>query len=75
MFDDILRNLVDEFVEEFIGKEWLIQLFSLDVEWVDQIMNMKFVMIIVDKMFFEVIQLMRQECVDLLFVVDGEYVF
>ncbi|MCY9030524.1 osmoprotectant, partial [Bacillus inaquosorum] len=35
--DDILRNPADEFVEEFIGKERLIQSSSPDVERVDQI--------------------------------------
>ncbi|MCY8410928.1 choline ABC transporter ATP-binding protein OpuBA [Bacillus spizizenii] len=72
--DDILRNPADEFVEEFIGKERLIQLSSPDVERVDQIMNTKPVTITADKTLSEAIQLMRQERVDSLLVVDGEHV-
>ncbi|MCY8120845.1 choline ABC transporter ATP-binding protein OpuBA [Bacillus spizizenii] len=72
--DDILRNPADEFVEEFIGKERLIQSSSPDVERVDQIMNTKPVTITADKTLFEAIQLMRQERVDSLLVVDGEHV-
>lgn len=47
--DDILRNPADEFVEEFIGKERLIQSSSPDVERVDQIMNTQPVTITADK--------------------------
>ncbi|MCY8801814.1 choline ABC transporter ATP-binding protein OpuBA [Bacillus spizizenii] len=72
--DDILRNPADEFVEEFIGKERLIQSSSPDVERVDQIMNTKPVTITADKTLSEAIQLMRQERVDSLLVVDGEHV-
>ncbi|MCI3986901.1 choline ABC transporter ATP-binding protein OpuBA [Bacillus vallismortis] len=72
--DDILRNPADEFVEEFIGKERLIQSASSDVERVDQIMNTQPVTITADKTLSEAIQLMRQERVDSLLVVDGEHV-
>ncbi|WP_273796494.1 choline ABC transporter ATP-binding protein OpuBA [Bacillus sp. AGSP2] len=72
--DDILRNPADEFVEEFIGKERLIQSSSPDVERVDQIMNTQPVTITADKTLSEAIQLMRQERVDSLLVVDDEHV-
>ncbi|AFQ59225.1 Choline ABC transporter (ATP-binding protein) [Bacillus subtilis QB928] len=72
--DDILRNPADEFVEEFIGKERLIQSSSPDVERVDQIMNTQPVTITADKTLSEAIQLMRQERVDSLLVVNDERV-
>ncbi|MEC1267577.1 choline ABC transporter ATP-binding protein OpuBA [Bacillus vallismortis] len=72
--DGILRNPADEFVEEFIGKERLIQSASPDVERVDQIMNTQPVTITADKTLSEAIQLMRQERVDSLLVVDDEHV-
>ncbi|MGN2617790.1 choline ABC transporter ATP-binding protein OpuBA [Bacillus stercoris] len=72
--DDILRNPADEFVEEFIGKERLIESSSPDVERVDQIMNTQPVMITADKTLSDAIQLMRQERVDSLLVVDDDHV-
>ncbi|ASB94919.1 choline ABC transporter ATP-binding protein OpuBA [Bacillus subtilis] len=72
--DDILRNPADEFVEEFIGKERLIQSSSPDVERVDQIMYTQPVTITADKTLSEAIQLMRQKRVDSLLVVDDERV-
>ncbi|MGJ6986455.1 choline ABC transporter ATP-binding protein OpuBA [Bacillus subtilis] len=72
--DDILRNPADEFVEEFIGKERLIQSSSPDVERVDQIMNTQPVTITADKTLSKAIQLMRQERVDSLLVVDDKHV-
>ncbi|MGK9266859.1 choline ABC transporter ATP-binding protein OpuBA [Bacillus inaquosorum] len=72
--DDILRNPANEFVEEFIGKERLIQSSSPDVERVDQIMNTQPVTITADKTLSEAIQLMRQERVDSLLVVDDGHV-
>ncbi|CAI6314355.1 ATP-binding cassette domain-containing protein [Bacillus subtilis] len=72
--DDILRHPADEFVEEFIGKERLIQSSRPDVERVDQIMNTQPVTITADKTLSEAIQLMRQERVDSLLVVDDEHV-
>ncbi|MGN7374665.1 choline ABC transporter ATP-binding protein OpuBA [Bacillus halotolerans] len=72
--DDILRNPANEFVEEFIGKERLIQSSSPDVERVDQIMSTHPVTITADKTLSEAIQLMRQERVDSLLVVDDSHV-
>ncbi|MCE0738390.1 choline ABC transporter ATP-binding protein OpuBA [Bacillus sp. G16] len=72
--DDILRNPADEFVEEFIGKERLIQSSSPDVERVNQIMNTQPVTITADKTLSEAIQVMRQERVDSLLVVDDGHV-
>ncbi|MBV7319281.1 MULTISPECIES: choline ABC transporter ATP-binding protein OpuBA [Bacillus] len=72
--DDILRNPANEFVEEFIGKERLIQSSSPDVERVDQIMSTHPVTITADKMLSEAIQLMKQERVDSLLVVDDSHV-
>ncbi|PON03241.1 glycine/betaine ABC transporter ATP-binding protein [Bacillus halotolerans] len=72
--DDILRNPANEFVEEFIGKERLIQSSSPDVERVDQIMSTHPVTITADKTLSEAIQLMKQERVDSLLVVDDSHV-
>ncbi|MCC2930763.1 choline ABC transporter ATP-binding protein OpuBA [Bacillus sp. LBG-1-113] len=72
--DDILRNPANEFVEEFIGKERLIQSSSPDVERVDQMMSTHPVTITEDKTLSEAIQLMRQERVDSLLVVDDSHV-
>ncbi|MEK3708674.1 choline ABC transporter ATP-binding protein OpuBA [Bacillus sp. FSL K6-1005] len=72
--DDILRNPANEFVEEFIGKERLIQSSSPDVEGVDQMMSTHPVTISPDKTLSEAIQLMRQERVDSLLVVDDSHV-
>ncbi|MEC1613726.1 choline ABC transporter ATP-binding protein OpuBA [Bacillus mojavensis] len=72
--DDILRNPANEFVEEFIGKERLIQSSSPDVERVDQMMSTHPVTITADKTLSEAIQLMRQERVDSLLVVDDSHV-
>ncbi|UUI83710.1 choline ABC transporter ATP-binding protein OpuBA [Bacillus halotolerans] len=72
--DDILRNPANAFVEEFIGKERLIQSSSPDVERVDQMMSTHPVTITADKTLSEAIQLMRQERVDSLLVVDDSHV-
>ncbi|MEC1405182.1 choline ABC transporter ATP-binding protein OpuBA [Bacillus halotolerans] len=72
--DGILRNPANEFVEEFIGKERLIQSSSPDVERVDQMMSTHPVTITADKTLSEAIQLMRQERVDSLLVVDDSHV-
>ncbi|PRR96778.1 osmoprotectant [Bacillus atrophaeus] len=69
--DEILRNPADEFVEEFIGKERLIQSSSPDMERVDQIMNKQPVTITADKTLSEAIQVMREHRVDSLLVVDS----
>ncbi|MEC1673011.1 choline ABC transporter ATP-binding protein OpuBA [Bacillus mojavensis] len=72
--DDILRNPANEFVEEFIGKERLIQSSSPEVERVDQMMSTHPVTITADKTLSEAIQLMRQKRVDSLLVVDDSHV-
>ncbi|MBT2625376.1 betaine/proline/choline family ABC transporter ATP-binding protein [Bacillus sp. ISL-32] len=72
--DEILRNPADEFVEEFIGKERLIQSSSPDMERVDQIMNRHPVTITADKTLSEAIQVMREHRVDSLLVVDSRNV-
>ncbi|MCG8398314.1 betaine/proline/choline family ABC transporter ATP-binding protein [Bacillus atrophaeus] len=72
--DEILRNPADEFVEEFIGKERLIQSSSPDMECVDQIMNRQPVTITADKTLSEAIQVMREHRVDSLLVVDSRNV-
>ncbi|ADP33887.1 betaine/proline/choline family ABC transporter ATP-binding protein [Bacillus atrophaeus] len=72
--DEILRNPADEFVEEFIGKERLIQSSSPDMERVDQIMNKQPVTITADKTLSEAIQVMREHRVDSLLVVDSRNV-
>ncbi|MDR4228038.1 betaine/proline/choline family ABC transporter ATP-binding protein [Bacillus mojavensis] len=72
--DDILRNPANEFVEEFIGKERLIQSSSPEVERVDQMMSTHPVAITADKTLSEAIQLMRQKRVDSLLVVDDSHV-
>ncbi|WP_406620903.1 betaine/proline/choline family ABC transporter ATP-binding protein [Bacillus atrophaeus] len=71
---EILRNPADEFVEEFIGKERLIQSSSPDMERVDQIMNRQPVTITADKTLSEAIQVMREHRVDSLLVVDSRNV-
>ncbi|WP_438420656.1 betaine/proline/choline family ABC transporter ATP-binding protein [Bacillus siamensis] len=68
--DDILRFPADEFVEEFIGKERLIQSSSPDIERVEQIMNSAPVTVTPEKTLSAAIQLMRAERVDSLLVID-----
>ncbi|MCY8513644.1 betaine/proline/choline family ABC transporter ATP-binding protein [Bacillus atrophaeus] len=72
--DEILRNPADVFVEEFIGKERLIQSSSPDMERVDQLMNRQPVTITADKTLSEAIQVMREHRVDSLLVVDSRNV-
>ncbi|KXZ20908.1 glycine/betaine ABC transporter ATP-binding protein [Bacillus nakamurai] len=72
--DEILRFPANEFVEEFIGKERLIQSSRPDVERVEQIMNTQPVAITAEKTLSEAIQLMRTERVDSLLVVDQQNV-
>jgi len=67
--DDILRNPADEFVEEFIGKERLLQ-SRPDIEHVEQVMNPNPVTITSEKNLTEAIQVMRERRVDSLLVVD-----
>ncbi|AME07386.1 betaine/proline/choline family ABC transporter ATP-binding protein [Bacillus siamensis] len=68
--DDILRFPANEFVEEFIGKERLIQSSSPDIKRVEQIMNSAPVTVTPEKTLSAAIQLMRAERVDSLLVID-----
>ncbi|WP_424163366.1 betaine/proline/choline family ABC transporter ATP-binding protein [Bacillus amyloliquefaciens] len=72
--DEILRFPANEFVEEFIGKERLIQSSSPDIERVEQIMNPDPVTITPEKTLSSAIQLMRAERVDSLLVIDEKNV-
>ncbi|KYC99221.1 MULTISPECIES: betaine/proline/choline family ABC transporter ATP-binding protein [Bacillus] len=72
--DDILRFPANEFVEEFIGKERLIQSSSPDIERVEQIMNSAPVTVTPERTLSAAIQLMRAERVDSLLVIDEKNV-
>lgn len=72
--DEILKFPANEFVEEFIGKERLIQSSSPDIERVEQIMNPDPVTITPEKTLSAAIQLMRAERVDSLLVIDEKNV-
>lgn len=67
--DEILRNPADEFVEEFIGKDRLVQARP-NIQTVEQIMNPSPVIITEDRTLSEAIQLMKKNRVDSLLVVD-----
>ena len=67
--DDILRNPADEFVEEFIGKDRLVQARP-NIQTVEQIMNPNPITITSDRTLSEAIQLMKENRVDSLLVVD-----
>lgn len=67
--DDILRYPANDFVEEFIGKDRLIQ-SSPEVERVEQIMNVNPVTVTAGKTLSEAIQIMRRHRVDSLLVID-----
>lgn len=68
-----LGNPANEFVEEFIGKERLIQ-SRPDIERVEQMMNRTPVTVSADKTLSQAIQLMREKRVDSLLVVDRQNV-
>ncbi|WP_071394733.1 betaine/proline/choline family ABC transporter ATP-binding protein [Bacillus tuaregi] len=72
--DEILRNPINEFVEEFIGKERLVQARP-NIQTVEQIMNPHPITITGNHSFSEAIQLMKQHRVDSLLVVDEKQVF
>ncbi|MGX4293574.1 betaine/proline/choline family ABC transporter ATP-binding protein [Bacillus sp. JK62] len=72
--DEILRFPANEFVEEFIGKERLIQSSSPDIERVEQIMNSAPVTVTAEKTLSAAIQLMHAERVDSLLVIDEKNV-
>lgn len=67
--DDILRYPANDFVEDFIGKDRLIQ-STPEIERVEQIMNADPVTVTADKTLSEAIQIMRRHRVDSLLVVD-----
>lgn len=67
--DEILRNPADEFVEDFIGKDRLVQARP-NIQAVEQIMSRTPISITPDKSLQEAIQLMKQKRVDSLLVVD-----
>lgn len=69
--DEILRNPVNDFVEEFIGKERLVQARP-NIQTVGQIMNPKPVTVTEDRTLSEAIQIMKQQRVDSLLVIDEE---
>ncbi|WP_239253933.1 betaine/proline/choline family ABC transporter ATP-binding protein [Listeria ilorinensis] len=69
--DEILRNPADAFVEDFIGKDRLIQA-QPNVTQVGQIMNRAPVSITVDKSLQAAIQVMKEKRVDTLLVVDEQ---
>ncbi|KAB7706144.1 betaine/proline/choline family ABC transporter ATP-binding protein [Bacillus aerolatus] len=67
--DEILRHPANEFVEEFIGKDRLLQTRP-NVELVKQMMNRSPISITEEKTLQEAITLMRDKRVDSLLVVD-----
>ncbi len=67
--DEILRNPANEFVEDFIGKDRLLQTRP-DVSKVEQIMNANPVTVNEETSLKDAIQLMRKARVDSLLVVD-----
>ncbi|MBS4212913.1 betaine/proline/choline family ABC transporter ATP-binding protein [Neobacillus rhizophilus] len=71
--DEILRNPANEFVEEFIGKDRLVQARP-NIQTVEQIMNPSPITITGDRTLSEAIQLMKQHRVDSLLVVDDRKV-
>ncbi|KKB43766.1 betaine/proline/choline family ABC transporter ATP-binding protein [Bacillus thermotolerans] len=68
--DEILRNPADEFVEEFIGKERLIQ-GRPDVVTVEQIMSGSPITVQMDETLKNAISIMKDNRVDSLLVVDS----
>ncbi|EUJ51758.1 betaine/proline/choline family ABC transporter ATP-binding protein [Paenilisteria rocourtiae] len=71
--DEILRNPADKFVEDFIGKDRLIEARP-NVTNVEQIMNKAPVSITADKSLQTAIQLMKERRVDTLLVTDDQNV-
>src|SRR6185437_6104118 len=63
--DDILLNPANDFVEEFIGKDRLVQARP-NIQTVEQIMNPNAITITNDQSLSEAIQLMKQTRVDML---------
>ncbi|MFJ7682344.1 betaine/proline/choline family ABC transporter ATP-binding protein [Peribacillus butanolivorans] len=71
--DEILRHPANEFVEEFIGKERLLQTRP-NVQLVEQIMSRNPISITEEKSLTNAITIMREKRVDSLLVVDEENV-
>ncbi|MGE6610735.1 betaine/proline/choline family ABC transporter ATP-binding protein [Peribacillus sp. NPDC076916] len=71
--DEILRNPANEFVEEFIGKDRLLQTRP-NVELVEQIMSRHPISITEEKSLTDAITIMRKKRVDSLLVVDEQNV-
>ncbi|WP_203363561.1 betaine/proline/choline family ABC transporter ATP-binding protein [Bacillus sp. REN10] len=71
--DEILQHPANEFVEEFIGKERLLQARPT-IQTVEQIMNQKPIIVREDKSLSEAIQLMKHHRVDSLLVVNKQKV-
>ncbi|WP_349728418.1 betaine/proline/choline family ABC transporter ATP-binding protein [Peribacillus frigoritolerans] len=71
--DEILRNPANEFVEEFIGKDRLLQTRP-NVELVEQIMSRHPISITEEKSLTDAIAIMRKKRVDSLLVVDEQNV-
>ncbi|WP_028393247.1 betaine/proline/choline family ABC transporter ATP-binding protein [Bacillus cihuensis] len=71
--DEILRNPANDFVEEFIGKERLVQARP-NIQTVGQVMNPNPVTVTEDKTLSEAIQIMKHHRVDALLVIDEQQV-
>ncbi|MCU6599476.1 betaine/proline/choline family ABC transporter ATP-binding protein [Peribacillus frigoritolerans] len=71
--DEILRNPANEFVEEFIGKDRLLQTRP-NVELVEQIMSRNPISITEEKSLTDAITIMHEKRVDSLLVVDEQNV-
>ncbi|MDF2000672.1 betaine/proline/choline family ABC transporter ATP-binding protein [Peribacillus frigoritolerans] len=71
--NEILRNPANEFVEEFIGKDRLLQTRP-NVELVEQIMSRNPISITEEKSLTDAITIMREKRVDSLLVVDEQNV-
>jgi osmoprotectant transport system ATP-binding protein len=71
--DEILRNPANEFVEEFIGKDRLLQTRP-NVELVEQIMSRNPISITEEKSLTDAITIMRDKRVDSLLVVNEQNV-
>ncbi|WP_217424795.1 betaine/proline/choline family ABC transporter ATP-binding protein [Virgibacillus ihumii] len=67
--DEIMRNPVNEFVEQFIGKDRLIQA-QPNIQTVEQIMNHDPITIKMEQTLAEAIQIMKDKRVDTLLAVD-----
>ncbi|RHW31486.1 ATP-binding cassette domain-containing protein [Neobacillus notoginsengisoli] len=69
--EEILRNPANDFVEEFIGKDRLVQA-KPNISTVEQIMNPNPIKITKDRKLSEAIQLMKDTRVDTLLVVNEQ---